>query len=76
MGNEVSNYITALKSRPIKQIEMSHSKTRQALIDQDNKCAKCKKELNPSYCKYVEEPKGHFKVYCSNCAVPNPGKRN
>lgn len=73
MSGEVNNYIGALKAKAstVKEVTLATSDRRQILVDQQHKCAICKKELNPYYSKYVQEPgskKGQ--VICSNCAIP------
>jgi hypothetical protein len=73
MSGDVNNYIGAIKAKAstVKEVPLAVNDRRQALIEQQNKCAICKKDLNPYYSKYIVEPgskKG--KVICSNCAIP------
>lgn len=73
MSGDVNNYIGAIKAHAstVKETPLAVNARRQTVIDQQNKCAICKKELNPYYSKYLIEPgsrKG--RVICSNCAIP------
>jgi|GEM_PF-6690192 len=72
MSGDVNNYIGAIKahSSTVKETPLAVNSRRQALIDQQNKCALCKKELNPYFSKYVTEGPTKGKVICSNCAIP------
>ena len=73
---DISLYMKTLKSKPIKKIEIKSSKRQQALNSQKGKCAKCKRDLNTSYSKYVEDPiTKTTKVLCSDCAI-NTVKKN
>lgn len=75
LSGEIGNYMNAIKSKPIKDIEMSYSDRRKAFLNQGKRCAKCKKDLNPNFCKYIKDPTTKETiVVCSNCAIPT-GKR-
>lgn len=70
-----TNYLNILKNKPLKKIEMHASARGQALIDQKHKCARCKKDLNLSYCKYIQDPSTkRYSVLCADCAIQS-GKR-
>lgn len=66
-----SNYINALKSGKIKEVTMSVSGHRQAVIDQENKCIKCKKALKPYLYKFITNPATKkIEVICADCTIP------
>jgi len=66
-----SNYINALKSGKIKEVNMSVSGHKQAMIDQENKCIKCKKALKPYLYKFVTNPTTKkIEVICADCTIP------
>ncbi|MDA3836098.1 MAG: hypothetical protein PF542_00590 [Nanoarchaeota archaeon] len=69
MGNA---YLDLLKSKEQKDVKIAHSPRRQAMKDQKGMCAKCKKDLNPSFSKFILGPTGTYTVICSNCAVTIP----
>lgn len=69
-SNELSNYMKALKSKPIKNISIKSSKRKQAWDSQEGRCAVCKKDLKTYYSKYIEDKKTKtIKVLCSGCAI-------
>ena len=69
-NNDLTNYISALKSKPIKKVELKTSKRAQALKAQKGKCAKCKKDLQPFFTKYIEDPlTKEITVVCSSCGT-------
>lgn len=72
MSGDVNNYIGAIKahSSVMKETPLAVNNRRQALINQQNKCAICKKDLDPYYSKYLTEGPNKGKVICSNCAIP------
>jgi len=73
LSGDLNNYLSVIKSQPAKNVDFKISNNRQALIKQGRRCAKCKKDLNPSYCKYITDPKTkEVSVICSNCAVEIP----
>ncbi len=66
-----SNYMKALKSKPLKEVDLKISEHKKAMIDQDKKCAKCHKDLKPYMHSYVRDPKTKkLSVICSDCAIP------
>ena len=74
-SNSPTSYLKALKSKPLKNVTMHASARGQALIDQDQRCQKCKKDIKPYYCKYVQDPATKkYTVLCGDCAV-HSGKR-
>jgi hypothetical protein len=65
-----SNYINALKTGKIKDVHMSVSGNRQAIIDQENKCIKCKKMLKPYLYKFVKNPATKKQeAICADCSI-------
>ncbi|MBU0894154.1 MAG: hypothetical protein KKF48_01245 [Nanoarchaeota archaeon] len=72
-----TTYLKALKSKPLRDIKIHHSERKQALINQDKRCIKCKKTLRPYLYKFVKDPlTKKFAVICSDCAIPTPKKRH
>ena len=70
MGN---SYLDVLKKKGTTDVELHLSPRRQALVDQKGRCAKCKKDINPAFSKFIKDPiSGKYKVICSNCAVEIP----
>ncbi len=65
-------YLKALKSQPVKDVEIKTSKRREVLKKQDNRCIKCKKDLSPYMTKYITKSDGTMEAICSNCAIPTP----
>jgi len=75
--NGPSNYLKALKSKPLREIKMYVSERKKALLDQDKKCFKCKKDVRQYLYKYIRDPiTKEMRVLCSDCAIPMPKKRN
>lgn len=73
MSNEINpaNYIKALKGQPMKNVVLSVSNHKQAIIDQENKCIKCKKALKPYLYKFVTNPTTKkVEVICADCSIP------
>lgn len=65
-----STYLNALKSGKIKEVKMSISGNRQAIIDQENKCIKCKKALRPYLYNFVKNPATKkIEVICADCSI-------
>jgi len=65
-----SNYINALKTGKIKEVTMKVSGNRQAVIDQENKCIKCKKALKPYLYKFVTNPATRKpEAICADCSI-------
>jgi len=70
------HYLKALRSKPLREVEMKSSPRRKAFLNQNKKCFKCKKEINPTYCRYLTDPvTKELKVICASCAVPTIKKR-
>jgi hypothetical protein len=66
-----NTYFNALKSKPLRNVEITGSARRKALSDQKGKCARCNKELKPYYFNYVRDPQTkEYSVVCSNCLIP------
>ena len=66
-----STYLNALKSGKIKEVNLKISGSRQAVIDQENKCIKCKKALKPYLYKFVTNPATKkIEVICADCSIP------
>lgn len=64
------NYLKALKDRPMKQVELKLSSNRQAVVDQENKCLKCKKALKPYLYNFVKNPTTkRIEVICADCTI-------
>jgi len=65
-----STYLNALKSGKIKDVHMKISGNRQAVIDQENKCIKCKKMLKPYLYNFVKNPATKkIEVICADCSI-------
>ena len=65
-----SNYINALKTGKIKEVNMKVSGNRQAIIDQENKCIKCKKALKLYLYKFVVNPATKkAEAICADCSI-------
>ena len=65
-------YLELIKGKADKGVEMKTSNRRDVMKNQKGKCAKCKKDLNPVYSKFVKKADGNYEVICSNCAVSIP----
>ncbi len=66
-----STYLNALKSGKVKEVNMKVSSSRQAIIDQENKCIKCKKTLKPYLYKFITNPVTRkVEVICADCSIP------
>lgn len=73
LSGDLNNYLNVMRSAKKNDVDFKMSDNRQALARQERRCAICKKDLNPSYCKYIKDPKTkEVKVICSNCAVEIP----
>jgi len=73
LSGDLNNYLNVIKTAKKENVDFKISNTRQALLKQGKKCAKCKKDLNPYYCKYITDPKTkEVSVICSNCDVSIP----
>ncbi|MBU0958857.1 MAG: hypothetical protein KKB31_02815 [Nanoarchaeota archaeon] len=71
-----TNYLKALKSKPLKEIKMYVPERKKALLDQDKKCFKCKKSIRPYLYKYIRDPlTKEMHVFCADCVIPMPKKR-
>lgn len=68
-------YLDLLKGSKLRKVEIKSSPRREALKAQRNKCAKCKRDLNPSFMKFVKTPEEKDQVICSDCAVGSFRKR-
>ena len=69
-SDKPSTYLDALKSKPLREVTMHQNPHRKALHDQKGRCAQCNQEINPLYCKYVEDQKTRTtKVLCADCAI-------
>jgi len=67
---ELVNYLKALKSKPLKEVKMAVSERKNVILEQNKKCAKCKKDLRPYYYKFVKDPvTKKLTVLCLNCAI-------
>jgi len=67
-----SNYIKALKTKPLRNVKIEPNERRKAFLSQKGRCAKCGKELKPYLHKYVQDPvTKQYKVLCSDCAIPS-----
>ena len=68
---EITNYLKALKTHPLKDVKMATSERKKAFNDQEKKCARCKKDLRPYYYKFITDPvTKKIEVICLNCAIP------
>jgi len=67
-----NKYLDAMKGKSNDNTLASPSTRRQAMIDQKGLCAKCKKDINPMYSKFVKDDTGKMTVICSDCAVSIP----
>jgi len=67
-----SRYLDALKGKASDNTIAAPSTSRQAMLDQKGLCAKCKKDINPVYSKFIKDEEGKMTVICSNCAVSIP----
>ncbi|MFA5953013.1 MAG: hypothetical protein WC812_00300 [Candidatus Pacearchaeota archaeon] len=80
MNNDLSNYMKVMKDMKDKgkdkNVELVPSSRQQALARQNRKCAKCGRELNLNFSKYIQDPDTKtMKVLCSDCAIGNPRER-
>lgn len=67
---EINNYLNALKSKKLREVKVASFDRSDIMKKQDNKCAKCKKELRAGYYKFVKNPKtGKREAICSDCLV-------
>ena len=74
--DEIQTYIKALKSRSIRKVKIETSDRKKAFDGQKGKCAKCGKEINTLYCKYIQNPETKkYTVLCYSCAVPIPERK-
>ena len=70
MAYEKSDYMKVLKSQPLKDVKIPVSETKQAMINQDKRCAECRKNLKPYYYKFSRDPLTRaIKIICSDCAI-------
>lgn len=68
---EISNYLKALKTHPLKDVKMAVSERKKAFLDQEKRCARCKKDLRPYYYKFIKNPETNkYEAICLNCAIP------
>lgn len=67
-----NNYLDIIKNKKLSNKIAVPSTRRQAMIDQKGLCAKCGKDINPMYSKFVKDADGKMTVICSNCAVDIP----
>ncbi|MCA9488154.1 MAG: hypothetical protein KC516_04300 [Nanoarchaeota archaeon] len=75
ISGDVGNYIRAIKSKGVQNIEPAYSERKKAFLKQGKRCAKCKKDLNPNYCKYERDPKTKEMIaICSGCAIQGAKK--
>jgi hypothetical protein len=66
-------YLDLIKKKKDANIEIKTSPRRQALIEQKGKCAKCKKDINPAFSKFITNPETKkIEIICSSCAVSIP----
>lgn len=71
MAKENNAYLNALKASGTSNVVMSSSRRVQIKNGQENRCARCHKELRTFMYKFVENPVTHEKeIICSDCAVP------
>jgi len=70
-----NTYLDVLRSSKLRNVEIKSSPRREALKLQKNKCAKCKRDLNPSFMKFIKSPEGKDQAICSDCAVNSFKKR-
>jgi uncharacterized CHY-type Zn-finger protein len=76
MVKENNEYLNALRSKGVSDVVMSSSSRVQIKNKQENRCAKCHKELKPFMYKFVENPVTKQKeIICSDCAIPIAKKR-
>ena len=69
-NSDLTNYLRALKSRPLKNVKMAVSERKKAFLEQGKKCARCKKDLRPYYYKFLTDPTTKkVEVVCSSCAI-------
>lgn len=67
-----NKYLDAMRGKETTNTVAAPSSRRQAMLDQKGLCAKCKKDLNPMYSKFVKDKDGKMTVICSGCAVTIP----
>jgi len=65
-------YLDIIKGKADKEVVMKHSTRREAMTNQKGLCARCKKNLNPVYSKFIKKEDGTYEVICSNCAIEIP----
>ena len=67
---EINNYLNALKSKKLRDIKFANFNRSDIMKKQENKCAKCKKDLRNGYYKFIKNPKtGKREAICSDCLV-------
>ena len=73
---EASNYISALKSKKLRDIKLADFDRKNLMKKQDGKCSKCKKDLRQGYYKFEKDPKTKERsAICSDCLVEIPKRR-
>lgn len=69
-------YLDALKKRGSNDLVMKPSETKQAMLDQNGRCAKCGKEMNKIYAKYQRNPiTKKMEIICMHCTVTIPTRK-
>jgi len=65
-----SNYMKALKSKPLRDVKISTSENKDAMNKQDKKCIRCKKNLHQYLYKFIRNPQTkNMEAVCADCYV-------
>ena len=69
----MSQYTDLLKKKGTNQLDLIHSKNSGTRKKQENRCAKCKRELRMGYYDFKKDPiTGEKVAICSNCLIQIP----
>jgi len=65
-----SNYMKALKSKPLRDVKISTSENKDAMNKQDKKCIRCKKSLHQYLYKFIRNPQTKkMEAVCADCYI-------
>lgn len=70
IDDKPNTYLDALKSKPLRNVKVEPNERVKAIKEQKGLCAKCHKEINRAFAKFIENPNTKkYTVLCHHCAI-------